>query len=275
MIIKPDFLDHYKTRKLCNLLNEDMAPLYLIRLWGFCEMRKSALIPDDEENIKAVCQYKGKAKKLVKVLISSGFLKREKTEFIVHDWEEYNQGLMTSYENGRKGGRPKGKQVIPRETHGKPTGLPQDNPNAIPVNPLVTVQSREEKSREEEEAAPPPTGIISEIPEVIPEGILEQVILIKKIRPEFAQLRDVDIENAIKGCPEEYREDGIRDFVRDMAESLAVPDMPIKKLRAYLEVAARGGSKSAGGGRSWDNEDVTDAEKNVEKAYLALAKIGA
>ena len=91
---------------------------------------------------------------------------------------------------------------------------------------------------------------------------------IKAIRPEFEGLRDVDIENALKDVPRECWKLAVKDFERDMVAALSVPDMPVKVLRGYLDVAARGGRKKNGAG------DISEADEVQERAYAALARKG-
>jgi hypothetical protein len=116
-----------------------------------------------------------------------------------------------------------------------------------------------------------------------PDDLLSQVKWIKSIRKEFEALRDVDIENALTGCPDvEQRKAGMRDFGRDMIGALELPPIPTKKLRGYLYRAEkdaaktpallRPGSGQAGGSSSGvENLSVEDL---VERANDALARKG-
>jgi len=109
-----------------------------------------------------------------------------------------------------------------------------------------------------------------------PDGLLSQVKWIKAIRKEFAGLRDVDIENALTGCPnEEQRKSGMRDFGRDMIGALEVPPIPVKKLRGYLYHAAENGAKTtpAASGKTPGIENLS-AEELVERGNDAVARKG-
>ena len=129
MIVQPDFLTHWKTRKLINRLKDPCAPLYVIRLWALCQTSKSDCIPDNKETINAICEHDGDGRKLLKALVECGFLDlAEDGKFIVHGWSELNQKLLHNWEVGKRGGRPK------KETQTKPN----DNPNTKSNNPTVT-----------------------------------------------------------------------------------------------------------------------------------------
>jgi len=110
-----------------------------------------------------------------------------------------------------------------------------------------------------------------------PDGLLSQVKWIKEIRKEFAALRDVDIENALTGCPdEEARKSGMRDFGRDMIATLGpLPPIPSKKLRGYLYLAEKERAKTAppSGGRTPGIENLT-VEELIERANDAVARKG-
>jgi hypothetical protein len=101
--------------------------------------------------------------------------------------------------------------------------------------------------------------------------MLAQVKRIKNMRKEFIGLRDVDIENALKDCPAESRDAAINDFERDMVAALTVPDMPVKKLRAYLYVAAKETARAGGIGDEDGGAMPTDTQELEERACQAIA----
>lgn len=55
---------------------------------------------------------------------TSGFIEVKNTTVEVHEWDKYNSGLITSWANGRKGGRPRKPTGNPRVTHGEPGANP-------------------------------------------------------------------------------------------------------------------------------------------------------
>lgn len=124
-------------------------------------------------------------------------------------------------------------------------------------------KGKEGKGKEGQSEPPPPP----------PEGLLSQVKRIKAIRPEFEALREVDIENALAGCPEEFRASGISDFIRDMVETMVLPDNPVKKLRGYLNRAIKDGTTATPRGTYSGIENLS-AEDLIERANDALAKVG-
>ncbi len=138
MIVDPDFCDHWKTRMLVGLLdNDEAAPVYVLRLWSHCQNRRQSTFDClPAEALKALCRFPGHSNKLEASLVASGFVRRDGEALVVCGWERYNASLLASWANGARGGRP---PVNPGENDGfgeeKPTGKPTG--------------SREEKRRED------------------------------------------------------------------------------------------------------------------------------
>ena len=131
MIVEPDFPDHWKTQLLIQLTGDEAAPMHVIRLWAFCQQRKSCRFEDlSIEALAAVCRWKKAPGELQRVLISARFLEVEdgSDALIVHEWAHVNATLVRNWINGPKGGRPR--------TQTKPS----DNP---------TVTDKIDKIREE------------------------------------------------------------------------------------------------------------------------------
>jgi hypothetical protein len=152
MIIEPDFLDHWKTRLLMRLLDTDAAPNYVIRLWSHCQTRKTNTFPDWSPVIlSSVCRWPGDADLFWSAMLQT-FCRIEDGHLVAHQWDEVNAGLIASWSNGGKGGRPKKTTGNPQKTHGLPTGYPQVNPEPNQVNPQVThgVTDREDREDREE-----------------------------------------------------------------------------------------------------------------------------
>ena len=147
MIIAPDFPDHWKTRLLVELLDDEAAPVYLIRLWGHAQNRKTDRFTDlPIQAIKVICRYNGDAQRLFDALIAAGFIHAEDGIVTLIGWKEYNSSLFTSWENGKKGGRPRAQ----KKTRGFPVGNPQVSRGEPVANPNETDKRREEKIREDE-----------------------------------------------------------------------------------------------------------------------------
>ena len=175
MIVDPDFLDHWKTRVLVDMLGGDeLAPVYVIRLWAHCQNRKQSIFQLEKPNgnptvnpdvtqrkpivnhaLKALCKYAGEAEKFVDSLVSAGFVEitSDGGGFEVVGWSRHNAQLVAAWENGARGGRPAKKPTgNPTVTHGKPN-----------ANPSETDKRREEKigedkTRSEEEESMSPSG---------------------------------------------------------------------------------------------------------------------
>lgn len=122
MIVSPDFPDHWKTVALANSLEDPAAAIYVIRLWGHCQTRKTHRFRDlSATALKAICRFSGAHEQLWLSMQEAGFIRVKGQMVTVHQWDAYNSSLVTAWSNGRKGGRPKKKTE-------KPTGKPEDNP---------------------------------------------------------------------------------------------------------------------------------------------------
>lgn len=126
VIVQPNFLDHWKTRLLQSELGDDpLAPTYILRIWGHCQEQKTHRFPKlSAPALAAICCFKTSPEQLWLAMQTAGFIEVKNTTVEVHEWDKYNSGLITSWSNGKKGGRPKKPTGIPRATHGKPG----DNP---------------------------------------------------------------------------------------------------------------------------------------------------
>ena len=161
MIVDPDFFDHWRTRMVADMLQDQLAPIYIMRLWAHCQNRKGDVFDIPAAGLKALCQYPGTAQCLEDALIAADYIERDGLTVTVTGWAEKNASLIAAWENGGKGGRPKKNPMAtdgqpnenPAETHGKPTA----NPPKTQAKPI-----REEKRREEEETPQPPAGAFEE-----------------------------------------------------------------------------------------------------------------
>lgn len=146
MLIDPDFFDHWRTLMLIQLLNDELAPIYVMRLWAHAQTRKSDRFSMPARGLAAQCRYKGQdADLLERCMTESGFIARDGSTIIVCGWAEKNAGLLASWENGAKGGRK------PR-TQKKPTGFksgtqtePTGNPDLTCAEPIRLDKTRSDK----------------------------------------------------------------------------------------------------------------------------------
>ncbi|MFL6141712.1 MAG: hypothetical protein ACJ72N_07555 [Labedaea sp.] len=107
MIVDCDFLDHWKTRLAVDLLGGDeMAPLYILRLWAHCQARKKAdAFAISAAGLRALCRCtSASGEALEAALIEAGFIEREGESIRVIDWAKRNAQLISAWTNGRKGG---------------------------------------------------------------------------------------------------------------------------------------------------------------------------
>ena len=168
MIVDHDFPDHWKTRLLVGLLNDEAAPVYLLRLWGHCQRRKQHTFENlSAEALKALCRFPGHANKLESSLVTSGFIRRDAQTPIVVNWDEYNASLIAAWNNGRKGGAGSHKKRSGRKSrsNGPPTGEPLGSQT---VNRLE--ESGEDQIREEIPPQSPPRGEM-DFSELIPASL--------------------------------------------------------------------------------------------------------
>jgi hypothetical protein len=225
MIIQPDFLDHWKTALLIDLLKDPSAPLYIIRLWAHCQNRKTHGLPTgNPAAIKAICRASNHdANDFLQALIDSGFVEKQGDELIAHGWSETNSYLINSWENGLHGGRPK------KQTQKKPAGNPQETHRKPTENPTVTqtepISNREEKSsNREDKKSVCYTGAHAQFVNQIIEARQE----FSRIKPEAIA---IEIQNALgNACFEK----NLGEFIADSANLLETPKNPLAMLRAYL-----------------------------------------
>jgi hypothetical protein len=124
VIVDVDFPDHWKTRLLVDALDGDeAAPVYLLRLWAHCQVRKQWTFTSfPSAALKALCRYQGECTKLELALVTSGFILRDTNGVLtVLNWDEYNAQLIANWVNGSKGGRPRKNQT---GTNPEPNGNP-------------------------------------------------------------------------------------------------------------------------------------------------------
>lgn len=134
MIVDPDFLDHWKTQMLIDLLDDCSAPLCVIRLWGHCQTRRAWVFDIPPAGVKSICRFSGDAEKLDKALTECGFLMRNGAQVEIVGWDEHNASLIANWKNGKKGGRPT--KDKPKSNPSKTHGLPTENPTKTHGEPI-------------------------------------------------------------------------------------------------------------------------------------------
>lgn len=160
MIVDPDFFDHWRTRMVADMLQDPLAPVYIMRLWAHCQNRKGDVFDIPAAGLKALCQCTGDAQALEDALIAAEYISRDGLTVTVTGWAEKNAALLAAWENGNKGGRPKKNQ---KQTDGQPTenpaethGLPMANPPLTQTKPIRVDKRREEEKTEDKAQAPLP-----------------------------------------------------------------------------------------------------------------------
>lgn len=104
MIVKPDFLDHWKTKRLVALTNDSGAPLMLIRLWGFCEQRRQAQFDNlSDHALATICGWSKNPDRLKEILTECCFIRagdEGEKKLVVHNWEKMNSSLIARWKGG-------------------------------------------------------------------------------------------------------------------------------------------------------------------------------
>jgi hypothetical protein len=127
MIVKPDFLDHWKTRLLIQITGDESAPLAVLRGWAYCQLSRRWKFPKmSPAQLAAVCHWGDRKPECHKALLEAGFLDNVKVGFNFHSWHIENAQLIQKWDCGKKGGRPKHKMKPtanrPVFNKGKPDG---------------------------------------------------------------------------------------------------------------------------------------------------------
>ena len=77
MIVDPDFLDHWRTRMVVDALGGDeMAPMYIMRLWAHCQNRKGDKFDLDAQELATACRFNGSAHLFESAMVEAGFVAR-------------------------------------------------------------------------------------------------------------------------------------------------------------------------------------------------------
>lgn len=107
LIVDRDFLNHWKVKRLVAVLGEPQAPLYLLRLWGHCESRKTDTFALTSLELAAICEYQDNPDQFAKNLAELRFIEKRGKRIKVRGWLEKNGALVARWQNGKKGGRPR------------------------------------------------------------------------------------------------------------------------------------------------------------------------
>lgn len=122
---------------LMDMLDGDgLAPMYVLRIWAHCQQRRTDVFSDmPAMGLRALCKAKGHdADLLERALTETGFIERDGNNIKVLKWAEHNAKLIANWENGPKGGRPKGSTQSPPETQTEPN----KNPTETQPEPTLT-----------------------------------------------------------------------------------------------------------------------------------------
>jgi hypothetical protein len=138
VIVDPDFMDHWRTRMVVDALKDELAPVYILRLWAHCQARKSDKHAMPPAGLKAQCRAPQDAAAFEQAMTDAGFVLREGDSITVLGWAEQNAALLAAWENGARGGRPQKPKQNPRVSKKEPTGNPRVTQTEPTANPDET-----------------------------------------------------------------------------------------------------------------------------------------
>lgn len=150
MIIDPGFPDHWKVRELNRLSGTKEAVIWMLRLWGECQRRRSQRF-ESELHVARVCGFEGDPLIFIDWLSQLNWIEKNCEGYIALKWEEHNSSLIANWENGKKGGRP----AKPKETH----GIPMENPPITQAKPIRLDRIREDSTKKIGAIPPPPSSL--------------------------------------------------------------------------------------------------------------------
>lgn len=190
---------------------DEMAPLYVIRIWSNCQQRKSSVISGmSSHGLKALCRYAGDADLLERGLIEAGFIVREGNDICAPKWADHNAKLIANWQNGKRGGKPKKQHE--NEKHNPSAGLGYKNETQLEPNRNPNVTQSEPNSN--------PNSFFAN-----PNDTLANPTLTDKIRLDIDKIKAVNNPNGL--------------FVpSDADDELIKPEKPDKAECPHKEIIA-------------------------------------
>lgn len=142
MIIETDFCDHWKIESIVNKCGES-AVRCLLRLWSFCQLRKTDIIAEDK--LEAIAKWNGEKYMFIHALRDVELIddidddkddddeedydEDYHTYVRMHDFAKVNVKIFSNWKNGKTGGRPqKQPNQNPTETQQETETKPKQNP---------------------------------------------------------------------------------------------------------------------------------------------------
>lgn len=119
-----------------SLGQDEMAPMYVMRIWAHCQNRKATHFDMPAAGLKALCRYSGDAEALESALVAAGFVTRTGSSVEVTGWAEHNSKLIAVWANGAKGGRPAKSKDEPAENQPETKAEPNGNQTETNEKPI-------------------------------------------------------------------------------------------------------------------------------------------
>jgi hypothetical protein len=123
MIVDPNFLDHWKVSTLRAILGRDKeAPIYILRLWAYCQSAKKSTMPYNANVVAEICKFKGNPEAILQAMVELKIIDVvDDATLRVHEFDVYNKKLYSCRENAEKG----------REKANKKHSIESSNGNSI------------------------------------------------------------------------------------------------------------------------------------------------
>lgn len=158
MIVSPDFLDEWKMTELQESLDRDpAAPVYVLRLWAHCQLKKAWEFEDIPAlSLRSICKAPHDSRKFFDAMVSASYVVPKGAGFAVPGWAELNAQLIAAWTNGRNGGRPS--KPKPEKPNGKPSGIPTPPPTEThgqPDGEPIREDKTGDNPRASDDALPP------------------------------------------------------------------------------------------------------------------------
>ena len=151
MIIEVDFCDHWKVESLVSQCGES-AVRCLLRLWSFCQMRKTDVIPATQ--LEAIAKWKGEKGQLFDALSAVELIELAEDsndKYVrMHDFAEVNAKIYSRWQNGKNGGRNANRTETEQQPNKNRTKTEQKPNNNQTETECTLIDKIERKSKKKE-----------------------------------------------------------------------------------------------------------------------------
>lgn len=135
MIVDPNFLDHWKVSTLRAILGRDKeAPIYILRLWSYCQSAKKSTMPYNANVVAEICKFKGHPEAILDAMVQLKIIDVvDDTTLRVHEFDVYNKKLYSCRENAEKARKTANRKHSIETSNGSPIEHSIESSNSNPV----------------------------------------------------------------------------------------------------------------------------------------------